>query len=393
MLLTETVPAAPPVGTVPPRRRPDIQGLRAVAVLAVVLYHAAGLVPGGFVGVDVFFVVSGFVITGLLTRELAATGRIRLAGFYLRRARRLLPAYALLSLITLAGAALLLSPVGGGQQAAGRAAAYASAFAGNVYFYIFSGAYFQPVAESNPFLHTWSLSVEEQFYLAFPALLLLGWWLRRRWRGGWLPGLLAAALLLSLAASVCLSYGRAPHWPGIDSAEHAARLAFYSPLTRAWEFLAGALLAVAPARYRPRPGAARLLSVAGAGLLAAAVVLLRPDDPVPGILAAVPVAATGCLLLAGNAARPAMVSRVLSSAPAVRLGDLSYSWYLWHWPAIVFARTWYPGRTWVPLAAALAAMVPAVLSYHLIERPIHRGRRLPSRRATVLLAAGCVALP
>jgi peptidoglycan/LPS O-acetylase OafA/YrhL len=376
------------------------------------VFHTGVAAPGGFVGVDVFFVVSGFVITGLLLRELAGTGRLSLPRFYLRRVRRLLPALAVTSVATLAASALLLSPLGGGQQALGRAVTAAAAFAANGYFFTSTGGYFQQTATSNPFLHTWTLSVEEQFYLVFPALVAVGWWLghrvgrrreRRRGRhldphprpGRWvLPGLLLAALLVSLVAALAFSYGRLPAGLGrLANPDLALQFAFYSPLTRGWEFLTGALVALVPAGWAPRRRLAAPLGLAGAGLLAVATFGLHATDRFPGALAALPVGGAVALLLAGRAPAATVVTRVLAARPAVRLGDLSYSWYLWHWPVIVLARTWWPGHPWVPVVAAAGSLVPAVVCYRLVERPIHQGRRLVSRRATAALAAACLAVP
>jgi peptidoglycan/LPS O-acetylase OafA/YrhL len=377
-------------------RRADVQGIRAVAVLLVVVFHAGAAARGGFVGVDVFFVVSGFVIAGLLLRELGGTSRFSFAAFYLRRIRRLLPALALVSVFTLVAGAVLVSPIGGGQQALGRAVMSATRFAANGFFFTSTGGYFQRTAESNPFLHTWTLSVEEQFYLVFPALLLFAWWRGRRSGRRWLVGLLLAALLGSLATALAFSYDRLPGAPVLGrlaTPDLALQFAFYSPLTRGWEFLAGALIALVPTRWTPRPRLAAALGLTGVALLAIAAFGLRPTDRFPGVLAALPVGAAAGLLLAGLAPVPTAVTRLLSARPAVLLGDLSYSWYLWHWPVIVLARTWWPGDPWIPVAAAAGSLVPAALSYRLVERPIHRGRRLVSRRATLALAVACVAIP
>jgi peptidoglycan/LPS O-acetylase OafA/YrhL len=383
--------AEPPA---PAHRRADVQGIRAVAVVLVVLYHSGVVVPGGFVGVDVFFVVSGYVICAMLLRELATTGRIRLRAFYVRRIRRLLPALAVVTLAALVAAALLFSPIADTQETTGRAAAAASVLAANAYFYLFSGGYFQPVAAGNPLLHTWTLAVEEQFYLVFPTLLGLAWLLLRRRRKA-LATLAVAGMALSLVVSVCLAYRWIPDLPKVHflaSGDVGQRFGFYAPVARAWEFLAGALVAGFAGRARPRP-VRHVLAIAGMLLLATAALVLSGDDPFPGWLALLPVAATVGLLLAGTGPAPVAVTRWLSTRPAVALGDLSYSWYLWHWPAIVVAKACWPTTPGAALLAGIGSLVPALVTYHFIERPIHRGGRLASRRATLVLATVCVLLP
>ncbi|MGC4083773.1 MAG: acyltransferase [Vicinamibacterales bacterium] len=206
------VPSAAPRPAAAGERRDDIQGMRALAVLMIVAYHAGLPLPGGFTGPDVFFVVSGFVVTGMLLRERMATGRIAIVDFYLRRARRLAPALGIVSLASLALAAFVFSPIGTDQQVTSSAIVAATTIRANIYFLRQTGGYFQAAAQNNPFLHTWSLSVEEQFYLAFPIALVALWWADRRWRGSgrWTMILFSLGCLASLAASVALSYGHLP---------------------------------------------------------------------------------------------------------------------------------------------------------------------------------------
>jgi peptidoglycan/LPS O-acetylase OafA/YrhL len=245
-------------------RRRDIQGLRALAVLLVVAYHAGAPLPGGFTGVDVFFAISGFVIARALIRELASTGGLRLGRFYARRVRRLLPALAVM-LIAVALLGTLASPVAG-QRMGGLTGIRASLFAANVYLYHLGTGYFDVSASLDPLLHTWTLAVEEQFYLVFPALLLLGWRLGRR---------LAAVLLVGAVSAgsfyLALEYSQAF---GIGGVAHPQRFAFYASPTRAWEFGAGSLLALgspllsrAPLLVADGLGAAGL-AWAGVGVLA-----------------------------------------------------------------------------------------------------------------------------
>src|SRR3954451_8836037 len=318
----------PPVttgGTASRGHRSDIQGLRAVAVLLVVLFHAELGFSGGFVGVDVFFVISGFVITAMLLNELHGTDTLRLARFYARRIRRLMPALALLiAVVALVG--ILAAPVGI-QDVAARTGASASVFLGNFYLYFVPKGYFAAGSDLNPFLHTWSLAVEEQFYLVFPVVLLGAWKLGRRSRRS--VGYACAALALLGLASFVLSYLLVHNHalPGISSPQE---FAFYSSFTRAWEFAVGAILAFGLVRLHTMP---RGLALAAGwiGIALVIVVSLRYDasTPFPGTAAIAPVVGT-VLVLASGSGGTRGVRRGLSVKPLVKLGDMSYSWYLWH---------------------------------------------------------------
>ncbi|QIS40677.1 acyltransferase [Clavibacter capsici] len=345
-------------------RRADIQGLRAVAVLAVVLFHAGLPLPGGFLGVDVFFVISGYVITQVLLREFAATGRIRLGRFLGRRFRRLAPALVTVVLVTLVASALIQSPLVG--ETTTRTALGGLVGVANVVIYRTTGGYFEPAAASNPLLHIWSLSVEEQFYLVFPVLLLAALLVARRSRARALP---AAVLLGITVASAGVAMITAA---GIDLPGPQFPTSYYSPVTRAWEFGAGALVAIIPAARVLRSSRAVVaVHVLGAGLLVVSLVAIDASVRGPGPSTLLPVAATALLLLAGaDAAGP--VAAILRSTPSVRLGDVSYSWYLWHWPAIVLTTALVPDSTPAKAAAAVAALVPAAMSYRWIERPLRR---------------------
>jgi peptidoglycan/LPS O-acetylase OafA/YrhL len=372
--------------------------MRALAVLMVVAYHGGLALPGGFTGPDVFFVVSGFVITRMLLREWSSSQGIDIGRFYLRRVRRLLPALAIVSIATLALAAVMLSPIGPSQMMTAHAARAAATITANLYFFRQTGGYFQPIAQDNPLLHTWSLSVEEQFYLVFP-IALLGLLRLDRGCGGVKRTtlILGLAFLASFGASLVLSYGLLHGvWPRLAtrmSELDSLRLAFFSPVTRTWEFLAGVLLALAGARWTPGPLLRGAAAVAGLALLVVTVVTVRATDVFPGTVVIMPVIGTVGLLIGGLGSPVPLVTRLLSTPPLVWIGDRSYGWYLWHWPLIVFARSSFAGQPHAPLVAAVVALVPSMLSFRFVEEPIRRGHTWPSAKAGLGIAAISVALP
>jgi peptidoglycan/LPS O-acetylase OafA/YrhL len=388
------LPAAPvPADEAPSARidhfRPDIQGLRGIAVLLVVLFHADLVFTGGFVGVDVFFVVSGFVITALLLREFEGTGRISMRLFYARRVRRILPAMAVVTVVTLAIATIVLSPTGALQWTA-RTAVATALFVANLYLYASGGSYFGPAEDTNPLLHMWSLGVEEQFYLILPGVMLLTWRLARRagrpdprMALAWVIGGMA---VLSLLASWSLTFDRSP-LPIPDQ----ARFAFFGPVTRIWEFAAGALIVLAaPHLVRLASRFSLLLGAIGIVLVVGSAALFDESTPFPGVAAVIPVAGTVLLIVAGGAA--GYTRSALAWRPLAWIGDLSYSWYLWHWPAIVFARVIWPDNAAALAVAALASLVPAWTSYRFLEQPIRFNRRIVGRYA-FSVAAVCIAVP
>ena len=373
-----------------PSFRGDIQGIRGIAVLLVVAFHANVLFGGGFVGVDVFFVVSGFVITRLLTKELRTEGRLSFRRFYLRRIRRLLPALGLLLAMTMLLSIVLL-PIGA-QQITARTGAAAVLFNANTYLtrYGGDGGYFGLGAESNALLHTWSLSVEEQFYLVMPALVAASWVVavRRRVNPRRVVGVVLGTIFaVSFALSWLLTSGR------LDPSGFGAQIAFYSAPTRAWEFAAGGILAIAGGRAA-LVGTRRAGTVALAGMVLIAFAALRFDaqTPFPGTAALLPVLGTAFLLLAGGACRPNVITRALAWRPLQFVGDLSYSWYLWHWPIIVFAGAIWPTSPIAKVAAAAFSLLPAWLSYRLVESRF-RSQATPRARRTLALGAVCVLVP
>src|SRR5438067_2434994 len=318
--------AAPSPESAPPPKaerhlkfRPDIEGLRAIAIVLVVLYHAGWRwASGGFLGVDVFFVLSGFLISGLLLDEIGATGRVSLTNFWARRARRLLPAAAAMTLAVLVADAVFLSPF---EQItrAGTASAFA-VYGSNILFAVRSTDYFGSGAVRDALLHTWSLSVEEQFYLFFaPTLLLLAMWGRKRTpeRFGRVLRRLAIGVSVVSLVGCLLVVSRYPV------------IAFYALPSRAWEFGLGMLTVFAVARWRGiGRRAADVLGLAGLVGLVASAVLVREGTSEPlGPFTLVPTLSTAALILAGARSGRAIVARPLSTAPLRLLGRLPYSWY------------------------------------------------------------------
>ena len=365
--------------------RPDIQGLRAIAVIMVLLFHAGLPFPGGFLGVDVFFVISGFVITGMLHREHVKSGSVKLGQFYLRRFKRLTPALAVLVAIVVLVAAVVLSPLGP-QQTAAATGIGALLLIANVVIDRSTGDYFAPAAETNPLLNTWTLSVEEQFYLVFPALLMLGWYLARRFRSGrQAPAIIVGSLaVISLALALI-----GPN--AIQNTFAHSLMGFYSPFTRAWEFAAGALLALATMGVRKElPQARTVCGVLGVAGLLASLWVIPSDARMPGPWTLLPVISTLLVLWAGTqGANP--VSRTLSLGPFTAVGDVSYSLYLWHWPLIVFAVLLWPQTPYIAAIAAAVSIIPSVMSYKLLENPI---RRAPwTKIKTALIIGLAMVLP
>ena len=353
--------------------RADVEGLRGLAVLLVVACHC-GFVwcSGGFVGVDVFFVVSGYLITGLLVAEFEAHSRLDFARFYARRVRRLLPASMLVLVATVLVGATVLAP----QElaATSRAARAAALYLSNVYFDLNAADYFAPDVASNPILHTWSLGVEEQFYFVWPMLLLLGLrFVRSRIA---LAAVLSVVALGSIATCVWATAFR-------------NTFAFYELPPRAWEFAAGGLLALRPALNRPKSTA--LWVVAGFGgfvTVLAAAVLVPAGRGFPGSLALIPVAGTLAMLAAGRELPHGGVSVLLEARPFQYLGARSYSWYLWHWPFIVFLAAVAPGvSVFGKTLAAAGSLLAAALTFRLLERPVRQNEYLIARPALCLCAA------
>lgn len=350
--------------------RPDIDGLRAIAILAVVFYHAGfpGF-SGGFVGVDVFFVISGFLITTLLFNEAAATGRVNLSAFYARRVRRLMPAGLLVVAVTLLLGGIFMAPVSDDQRSLARSAVTVAFFGSNFFFFNMTNGYFDAPTFKMPLLHTWSLAIEEQYYLIWPLLMLLVFRLSRashaespmRKRTLWALGVM---LLASLA--VCI--GTTPAYQNF---------AYYLLPARVWEFAIGGLAGLAgPAFYARLRWCAEGLAVAGIALIAYSVVALNEGRSFPGWVAILPVLGATLLIAGMTAKEGGFVRGLLASRPMVLIGLLSYSWYLWHWPLLSIYRTYNLG---VPdiggnALVVLLALLLAGLTYVWIERPIRLRR-------------------
>ncbi|MEO0780285.1 MAG: acyltransferase family protein [Pseudomonadota bacterium] len=357
--------------------RPEIDGMRAIAVIAVIIYHLKitlsgnTLLTGGFLGVDVFFVLSGFLITGLLVDEFHKTGRIRLNEFYWRRARRILPPLILVMLVSLPVAWAVLLPSELERYTLSLAAALA--FVSNFFWFLELSDYGAQSGLLQPFLHTWSLAIEEQFYLIFPLLMIvLMRYLTLRHVMAAIAGLAALGFLLA----------------AVTTALHPA-FSFYTPTSRAWELLAGALLAVASRYGAGRLNGCGFLYVPGLSLLVLGWAFVTQDLLAmrhPGVGTLPVIAATCGLIWCADPREP--VTRILSTGPMVWIGKVSYSLYLWHFPIFAFGRILSVGTPspfemaiWVVLTVALSA-----LGYTLIERPF-RFRLKPRAFAIATVAA------
>ncbi len=360
--------------------RPDIEGLRAVAVVAVVLFHAE--VPGiggGFVGVDVFFVISGFLITGLLWREANTTGTVRLRRFYGARARRLLPASATVGVITMIASAVLLPPL---QAPLVIDDGIASAlYVGNYWFIAKQVDYFAASRTGSPFQHYWSLGVEEQFYLVWPAMIIGTAWLirlaRRRTRAEATSSRRPYLVVLALVAAVSFALSLAVTYV-------ASFVAFFSLPTRAWQLAAGGLVALTAGQWRRlAPRTAALAGWAGLALILLACTQLGPTTPYPGTAALLPVLGAALVIGAGCAAPSQGCGRALAVRPMRAIGRVSYSWYLWHWPVLVLAAPLlgHPLGLAGSLAAVLVSGGLAVLTLRFIENPLRFA--VPIRRSAL----------
>ncbi|MBM0105641.1 acyltransferase [Steroidobacter sp. S1-65] len=347
------------------RFREDIEGLRGFAILAVVVFHfGVEVFPGGFVGVDIFFVIAGYLITGMLLGELERTRTVDLWRFYGRRAQRSLPLALVVSVVTLLLVLLFLSPAE--QTSAANGALAASLYASNLWFMTLLPDYFAPESIFNPFLHTWALSAAAQFYLVWPVLLLLLW----RWRPSVRNMAVAMTVLTLLSFALCLwlSY-RKQSW------------AFYASPTRAWEFGVGALAALRPVTdWARRSRVAVPIGWLGLAVLCATVLLLTADARFPGWIALVPVLATAAILISGVSDQPGGPAKILKLSWMQWLGKRSYAIYLWHWPIVMFARVLDLGDHAMTIAICSAlAVICAAISFRWLERPMRSSAWLAAK--------------
>jgi peptidoglycan/LPS O-acetylase OafA/YrhL len=370
----------------------DIQGLRAVAVGLILLYHAGvPFLPGGYVGVDVFFVISGFLITGLIVRELRETQRLDLARFYARRARRLLPATAII-FVAVAAMTLLILPVTRWAGVAGDTAASAL-YVVNWRLAARSVDYLASEAAASPLQHFWSLAIEEQFYIIWPLLLVLLLWVLRR------PGRSRQLSTKHLAAGISLILVPSLLW-SVHLTSVAPSRAYLVTTTRLWELAVGGLLAVVVTHLARIPQMARM-ALGWVGLLgiAAAAVFFDVTTPFPGFAALLPTLGAAAILVAGASDGSARL-RFLDLPVMQEIGALSYSLYLWHWPFIVGAAAlWARPNGSLSVRIGMLAVgisaIPAYLSYRFVEKPLHGSATLaavPRRAAAVGLVCVLVGL-
>lgn len=345
-----------------------IDGMRALAVLGVILFHFKLGVGGGYIGVDIFFVLSGFLITSILASRVNQPAGEYFAHFYERRARRILPALVIMMILSVIASYFLLLP--GDMSEFGKSLRDMAAFFSNFSFSRKVG-YFDSVAHAKPLLHTWSLAVEEQFYLLFPPLLLIA---ARLLSGNMLRVNVILALLFAASLAACIAL--LPTHPEIS---------FFLPHTRAWELLAGSLVALVGTRYLPSARVASIASVVAFATLLLCMFTYNAATRFPGIAAVPPVIASAVFIWA-NLKQPTFFARLISFKPIVYIGLISYGLYLYHWPVLVFTRFYYGFEP--PMISHLVTLpivfALAIISFHYVEEPIRHGRWLRRRRSVFI---------
>jgi peptidoglycan/LPS O-acetylase OafA/YrhL len=349
----------------PEQRRLDIQAMRAIAVTAVIAYHADLPVPGGFSGVDVFFVISGYVITKIILGEWNKTGELKLLEFYFKRLKRLMPALLLVVFFTLTVGMLFISPLL--YRDTWLTGVSALLMSSNVSIASITGGYFNVDAIRNPLLNTWSLSVEEQFYLFFPTVILMAINLDglRNWKCSRLFWWL---FIVALVSFTFLQLGLLGI---VNSSKLSKILGFYSPLVRAWEFVSGALLCLFLVDKKINKSTSSIFGVIGVAALLLSFFYINDADLWPSSLTILPVIGAVCLILSGSNDEFGGILGVISRNRIVAyLGDISYSWYLWHWPFIVIAGNFFAANYYIYTMAAVISLLPAIAAYRWLENPI-----------------------
>lgn len=349
--------------------RADIDGLRALAIIPVVLFHAGyNLFSGGFVGVDVFFVISGYLITAILIKDMKEK-EFSLSRFYERRARRILPAYIfMMAVVTVCGYYLFLASE---FKSLAESALASLSFVSNFFFWKNSG-YFSIQAESSPFLHTWSLSVEEQFYIFFPLGLMF---LYKYFNQKVIHILILAALILSFMISVV-------------GMEYSISAVFYLLPSRAWELLVGAIIATGVIPNLKNKAINEFLSLIGFLMILSAMFLYTKYTIFPGKAALLPVIGTALIIYSGLLGKKTYIGELLSLRPFVIIGGISYSLYLWHWPIFVFMKNIYGELvpSYVVVVAVLISFLCAWISMHMIEKPFLTKRFLPMKKSLLVVS-------
>ena len=359
----------------PSMHRLDIQGLRGIAVLAVVAYHAHLPLPGGFVGVDMFFVISGWVVSSMVIRQVA-TKSFSLIDFYSRRIRRLIPMLSITNLATLALVAIFLSPFGEIQQAAATAR-WSTFFSANIQL---SQADTYMNLIGNPFRHLWSLAVEEQFYLMFPIFCAAAIYLCSQIKRFRFEVVLRWCFLFVMIASSIYCASLVSSGLGASS----GRFAFFSMLSRMWEFSCGIILATyGNTILRINKHVGLFLGMIGSLCLIGSFIMITPLTVYPGMATLLPVLGTIFLLISGKI--NAVVGNSLGCRPLVFLGDISYGWYLWHWPLMVVAEIVFPNSGLFLILAALLSLLIARIGLNFLENPIRRSHSWNLKRTSLLL--------
>ena len=372
--------------------RPDIQGLRAIAILVVVCYHSGVFFKSGFIGVDVFFAISGYVISSSLIREIEKNGKISISQFFARRIRRLLPALAVMLSVVLF-ASTWLSALSARVQTV-RTGFFATFSSANLFLFRFRpDGYFVVGEKTNALLHTWSLSIEEQFYLLFPILMVIAIALAQKLSVNIRVGIRYVCGLVGLVSfAICVgsSIGGFPEISGnlnriFGTTSLDARFAFYLPITRAWEFLAGVILATFSFEST-RNVKNFIVTYSGMALIIGSALFLHNATSFPGFWALIPV--VGALNLLSACRTDGLVNSFLSSKAMCWIGDRSYGWYLWHWPMIQFTKPFWPDNIFASACATLFALVPAAISYRWIEN-VFRGSPVWRAKNKMALLISC----